>query len=103
MGDRALQVALIAAALAALVILIGLFGDAVRVACLGAIALVTVLTASARRRAGGGWWTLLALGALASIAGAALAQATATVGGLIAVVGGALVVIGAVIGLPADE
>jgi len=102
-GDRALQVALIAAALAALVILVSLFGDVVRIACLGVIALVTVLTAPARRTAGGGWWTLLALGALASIAGAALAQATATVGGLIAVVGGALVVIGAVIGLPGDE
>ena len=103
MGDRALQVALIVAALAALVILVGVFDDAVRIVCLGAIALVAALTAPARRTAGGGWWALLALGALASIAGAALAEATATVGGLVAVVGGALVVVGAVVGLPGAE
>ena len=99
-GRRATQVALLAAAAAALVILVSLFGDVVDIGCLAVIALATLLTAPARREPGGGWWTLLGVGAAASIAGAALAQATATVGGLIAVIGGALVVVAAAIGFP---
>ena len=102
-GDRALQAILAAAALAALVILVNLFGDVVKIACLAVIALAVVLTAPLRNEAGGGWWALLAIGALASIAGAGLAQLTETVGGLVAVVGGVLVVVGAVVGFPVRE
>lgn len=103
LGDRGTQVALIAAALAALVILVNLFSDTVDIACLAVIVLATVLTAPARNLVGGGWWSLLAIGALASIAGAALAQLNETVGGLVAVVGGVLVVVGATIGFPLRE
>ena len=101
--DRALQAVLILAAVSALMILVSLFGDVVRIVCLAVIAVAVVLTAPQRRQQGGGWWSLLALGALASIAGAALAQAADTIGGLIAVVGGVLVVVGAAIGFPLLE
>lgn len=103
LGDRALQFTLALAGLAALAILVDLFGDWVRIGCLVVIALATILTAPMRRLAGGGWWALLAAGAAASIAGAALAQALETVGGLIAVIGGVLVVVGAAIGFPLRE
>ena len=103
LGDRALQLILAAAAVAAVAILVNLFGDWVRLGCLVVIALATVFTAPVRNAAGGGWWTMLAVGAVASIAGAAIAQALETVGGLIAVVGGVLVVAGAAIGFPLRE
>ena len=103
LGERALQAILLAAMGAGVVILVNLFGDAVRIGCLVVIALAAVLTAPQRRLKGGGWWTLLALGAALSVAGAALAQAAETIGGLIAVIGGVLVVIGAVIGFPLRE
>jgi hypothetical protein len=102
-GDRALQAILAAAVIAALAILVNLFGDVVKIACLAVIALAVLLTAPARHESGSGWWSLLAIGALASIAGAGLAQLTETVGGLVAVVGGVLVVVGAVVGFPLRE
>jgi hypothetical protein len=102
-GDRALQAILAAAAVAALAILVNLFGDVVKAACLAVIALATALTAPIRREPGGGWWRLLAIGALAAIAGAGLAQLTETVGGLVAVIAGVLVVVGATIGFPPRE
>lgn len=103
LGHRALQVTLALAALAALAILVSLFGDAVLAGCLAVIALCTVLTAPERRQPGGGWWSLLAIGAVASLFGAALAQLAETPGGLIAAIGGVLVVIGAAIGFPMRE
>jgi hypothetical protein len=103
LGDRATQAILIAAALAAVLILVSVFGDYVRIGCLVVIALATVITAPVRRGSGGGWWSLLAAGAAASIAGAALAQVAETVGGLIAVIGGVLVVVGVTIGFPLRE
>jgi hypothetical protein len=103
LGHRGLQAALIAAALAALAILVSLFSDPVRIGCLVVIALATIVTAPQRGVNGGGWWTLLAAGAVASIAGAGLAELTETVGGLVAVVGGALVVVAATIGFPLSD
>jgi hypothetical protein len=103
LDERALQIALLAAALASLIVLVDLFGDAIRVGCLVVIGLVTIVCAPARRVRGGGWWSLLAAGAVAAIAGAALAQAAETVGGLIAAIGGVLVVIAATIGFPLAE
>ena len=103
LGVRALQLALVAAALAAGAILVSLFGDAVQLVCLGVIVVATILTAPMRGLEGGGWWSLLAVGALASVAGAALAELTETVGGLVAVLGGVLVVVGATIGFPLQE
>lgn len=91
---------LIIAALAALVVLAGVFGDAVRYGCLALIALATLLTVTERRRPGGGWWNALGLGAGLALAGAALAEASETAGGLVTVVGGALVVIAATVGFP---
>ena len=98
-----LRLALLAAGAASLVVLTGALADGVRYACLGVIALATLLAAPERRRAGGGWWALLAVGAALSIAGAAIALAAETVGGLVAVVGSVLVVVAATIGFPAQE
>jgi hypothetical protein len=103
LSQFSLRLALVVAAVAAVAVLTGLFSDPVRYACLGVIALATLATVTERRRQGGGWWTLLAAGAVLSIAGAALAELNDTVGGLFAVVGGAFVVIAATIGFPADE
>jgi hypothetical protein len=98
-----LQVALLAAAAAALAILVSLFGDPVRIGCLAVIGLATIVTAPQRRVRGGGWWSLLAAGAVASVAGFGLAELTETVGGLVAVVGGVLVVVAAAIGFPLSD
>jgi hypothetical protein len=100
LGDRGLQAALLAAALAALAILVSLFGDPVRIGCLAVIVLATIVTAPQRRLRGGGWWTLLAAGAIASVVGFGLAELTETVGGLISVAGGVLVVGAATMGFP---
>ena len=98
-----LRLALIAAAVATLVVLSGVFSDVVRYCCLGVVAVATLVAAPERHRVGGGWWLLLAVGAGLSIVGAGLAEVAETVGGLIAVVGGVLVVVGATIGYPAGE
>lgn len=99
----ALRVLLGAAALAAAVILTGLFSEPVRYACVGITALAALLTATERRGPGAGWWKILAAGAALSIAGAALAELSDSLGGLVAVTGGALVVIGATVGFPTRE
>lgn len=99
-GERGLQVALLVAALAALIVMLGAFSDAVRVGCLVVMAGAVVISAPARAQRGGGWWMLLAGGVGASIAGAVIAQGAQTIGGLIAVIGGVLVVIAATIGFP---
>jgi hypothetical protein len=97
---RIVQVLLVIAALAAIVIMLSLFGTAVMVAGLVVIAVATVLTAPAARGPGRGWWMLLAAGAVLSIVGALVAQAAETPGGWIAVIGGMLVVVAAAIGFP---
>ena len=101
--QSALRTALVLSALAAVVILAGLFSDAVRYACLGVIVLATLVTAGERSRRGGGWWAVLAAGAVLSAAGAGVAELSETAGGLLAVAGGVLVVVSSVIGFPADE
>ncbi|MDQ2676228.1 MAG: hypothetical protein M3Y34_05415, partial [Actinomycetota bacterium] len=98
LSQSALRTALVLAALAAVVILVGLFSDAVRYACLGVIVLATAITAGERSRQGGGWWTVLGIGAALSAIGAGISELSETVGGLIAVAGGVLVVIAAAIG-----
>jgi hypothetical protein len=100
LGERGLQVGLLVAAVAALIVMLGLFSVAFRVGCLVVMAGVVVISAPARAQRGGGWWVLLAGGVVASIAGAVIAQGAQTIGGLIAVIGGVLVVIAATIGLP---
>jgi len=103
LSQSALRTALVFSALAAVVVLAGLFPDVVRYACVGVIVLATLVTAGERSRQGGGWWNILAVGAALTAVGAGVAEASDTVGGLIAVAGGVLVVIGSVIGFPADE
>ncbi len=103
LSQFSLRLALVAAALASVAVLTGVFSDAVRYACLGVVALATLATVTERRREGGGWWTLLGAGAALSVAGAGLAELNDAVGGLVAVVGGALVVIAATIGFPAGD
>ena len=103
LSQSALRTALVLASLAAVVILAGLFSDAVRYGCLAVIVIATVVTAGERSRRGGGWWTVLGVGAALSAIGAALSELSETAGGLIAVAGGVLVVVAAAIGFPADE
>jgi hypothetical protein len=103
LSQSALRTALVLASAAAVVILAGVFSDAVRYACLGVIVLATLVTAGERRRQGGGWWNILGIGAALSAIGAAVAEVSDSVGGLLAVAGGVLVVVGSVIGFPADE
>jgi hypothetical protein len=100
MSARAQGNALLLAAAAALIVMLGLFGDWARVLSLVLIGGVATATAPLRHTRGAGWWTLLGLGAAAAIGGALLAQAAETLGGLIALVGSILVVIAAAMGYP---
>ena len=101
-SDVALRIALVVAGIAGLVVLLGIFGTGFRIACLVLIALATLITLPMRSDDGGGWWWILAGGAAASIAGAIIAQPSATLGGVIALLGGLAVIIGAVIGCPRE-
>ena len=83
--------------------MLGLLGDVAALAGLMAIVIGTVLAAPAARGTEGGWWTLLATGAVISVAGAVLAIATASLGGLLALIGGVAVVAGAAMGYPLRE
>ena len=91
------------AAIAAFVVVIGIFGTGFRIACLVLIALATLMALPLRPRDGGGWWWILAGGAVASIAGAIIAQPSATLGGVIALLGGITVIIAAAIGFPTRQ
>jgi hypothetical protein len=102
-SETALRIALVVAAIGAAIVVLGLFGTSVRIACLVLIGVATVVAASRRATRGGGWWWILAAGAVASIAGAIIAQPSATLGGLIALVGGLAVIVGAAIGFPTEE
>ncbi len=103
LSGYALRVSLIAAALAALLILSGIFGDLISYICLAVVLAVAAWTAPERRRAGGGWWTIVGVGALLSLLGAGVAELSDSIGGILAVIGGALVVIGATMGYPVDD
>lgn len=100
-SQRGVQVALSASAVAALIILLGLFSPAVSVAALVVIVLGTVLTAPAA--SGGSWWALLAAGAALSVGAALLQFSSDTLGGLVAVIGGLLVLIAVSLGFPLEN
>jgi hypothetical protein len=87
------------------IVMAGLFPEAVRVGCVAAIVVGAIITRLERDRPGGGWWMLLATGAALSAVGAALAapEATETAGGIVALAGAVLVVIGATVGFPLRE
>jgi hypothetical protein len=55
-SDAALRIALVVAALAALVVVLGVFGTGVRIACLVLIALAAVIALPMRSDDGGCWW-----------------------------------------------
>jgi hypothetical protein len=97
---RLVQAALLLAAVAAAVILLGFLGTAGDIVALAAIVLAMVLTAPAGRAPGGGWWSLLAAGTALSVLGALLALATETAGGLVALIGGVAVLIAVAFGFP---
>jgi hypothetical protein len=101
-SDVILRAALVVAAIAAIIVLLGLFPPGVRIAFLVLIALATLVALPLRPRDGGGWWWILAGGAAASIAGAIIAQPSATLGGVIALLGGVAVIVGAAVGFPAE-
>jgi hypothetical protein len=100
MSLKLLQGSLLIASIGAIAILLGLFGTAVGIAGLVAIALGTIVAAPAAREGGGGWWGLLAIGAALSVLGALLSLVSETVGGLVAVLGGVAVITGAAMGFP---
>ena len=102
MNLRVTQVALLLAAAAAILIMVDVLGTVGAIAALGVIVLGTLLAAPAGRGQGGGWWTLLAIGAVLSVAGAALTLLSETLGGLVALLGGVAVVSGAAMGFPLD-
>ena len=97
----ALQVALVAAAIAAIFVLLNLLSAGFRIFCLIVI-VVAALIASPRGR-GQTWWLILVAGAAASVLGAIVAQPSTTIGGWLALLGGLAVVIGAIIGFPREE
>ena len=104
MSLRGLQLALLAAAAAAIVVMGGLFSTEVRVGCLGVMVAVAWLTEPERRRRGGGWWMLVAVGAALSLAAFAVEAIwePAETAGVAAIAAAALVIVGATIGFPLD-
>lgn len=100
MSVALVRAALLLAAVAALEILLGLFGTAADVIALAAIVIALVVTAPAGRAAGAGWWPLLAAGTCLSVLGALLALVTGPVGGLVALLGGIAVLAAAAFGFP---
>jgi hypothetical protein len=102
-SDRRLQLALLATAIAAVVVMAGLLSTAARIACLGIVVAGAWLTEPERSRSGGGWWLLVGFGTALAVAGFAVAELSdpaETVAGIITIAGSALVVIGATIGFP---
>jgi hypothetical protein len=102
-SDAALRLTLLVAAISALLVVLGLFGGAVRVLCLVLIGAAALLTAPPRVNRGGAWWRILAGGAAASIAGAIIAQPAPTLGGWIALLGGLAVIVAAAVGFSVEE
>ena len=100
MNLRVTQVALLLAAAAAILVMVDVLDTPVAIGALAVIVLGTLLAAPAGRGPGGGWWTLLAIGAVLSIAGAVLTLLSDTLGGLVALLGGVAVVSGAAMGFP---
>ncbi len=70
-----LRAALIAAALATVVVALGLFSAGVRWGCLAVLTAVGLLTSGERRRRGSGWWDIYAAGVGVSVLGAVIAIA----------------------------
>jgi uncharacterized membrane protein len=94
---------LVATAVAAAVVMAGVFSTGIRVACLAVVVAGAWLTEPERSRRGGGWWLMVGAGAVAAVAGFAVAELSEpaeTAAGVVAIAGSALVIIGATIGFP---
>ena len=102
MNLRVTQLALLLASAAAILIMVDVLGTGGAVVALTVIVVGTLLAAPAGRGKGGGWWTLLAIGAVLSVAGALLTIVSETAGGLVALLGGVAVVSGSAMGFPLD-
>jgi hypothetical protein len=102
-SDTVLRVALVVAAIAALIVVLGIFGTGFRIACLVLMTLAAAVALPLRPRDGGGWWWfILAGGAVASVVGAIVAQSAVTIGGILALLGGLAVIVAAAIGFPRE-
>ena len=102
-SQRSLQITLLAAAVGAVIILLGVFGTVASIVGLVLVVGGAVLAAPYAPPAGEpgrGWWSMLAVGAGISVLGALVALLTDTLGGLLAAVGGVLVVIAVALGYP---
>jgi hypothetical protein len=103
---RRLQLALIAAVGAAVVVMAGLFTTEVRLAGLGVVVAAAWATEPERHRPGGGWWMLIAAGTALSLGGFVveeLSEAAETAAGIVAIAGSALVIVGATVGFPLGD
>lgn len=103
MSLRRLQLALLATAIAAAVVMAGLVSTGARVVALGVIVAGAWLTEPERSRRGGGWWLLIGLGTVLAVAGFAISELSGpaeTAAGIVAIAGSALVIIGATVGFP---
>jgi hypothetical protein len=103
---RRLQLALIAAVAAAVVVMAGLFSTEVRLACLGVVVAAAWATEPERHRPGGGWWMLIVAGTALSLAGFVveeLSEPAETAAGIVAIAGAALVIVGATVGFPLGD
>jgi hypothetical protein len=96
MAPIRLRAPLLIAGAGALVLLVGLFGDAGAFAGMAAILIGTALSAPSAPRSGGGetnWWALLALGAGLALVGVPVGLAAEGLGGVIAAAGAAMAVV----------
>ena len=103
MSVRSLQLTLALTAVAAAIVMAGVFSTAARIACLAVVVAGAWLTEPERSRRGGGWWMLVGSGAVLAVAGFAVAELSEraeTAAGVVAIAGSALVIIGATIGFP---
>jgi hypothetical protein len=97
------RAALVVAIVAAIVVVLGLFPSAVRIAGLAVMVAAAIITSPGRLGPGGGWWWMMSAGVALSVAGALIAQAASGLGGVIALLGGMTVVVFGAIGYPARE
>jgi hypothetical protein len=103
---RPLQLVLIVAAAAAIVVMSGLFSTGVRLACLVAVVAAAWATERERHRPGGGWWMLIAAGTALSVGGFVveeISEPAETAAGIVAIAGAALVIVGATVGFPLGD
>jgi hypothetical protein len=87
---------LLIAGTGAVLLLVGLFGDAGAFAGMGGIVAGTALSARSAPRSGGGetnWWALLALGAALALVGVLVGLVAEGLGGVVAAAGAAVAVV----------